>query len=60
MVNSDLVLVAKLTEELAVIRNGVVEVARNLDGLALDLLGELKDVCLGLLDVLRLTGNLDL
>jgi hypothetical protein len=45
---------------LAVVGEHVVVLEGNLDGLALDLLGELKNVSLGLLDVLRLTGNLDL
>lgn len=38
----------------------MVVLKRDLDGLALDLLGELEDVSLGLFDVLRLTGDLDL
>lgn len=60
MVDADLVVGTQTTEELAVVGEHVVVLEGNLDGLALDLLGELEDVSLGLLDVLRLAGNLDL
>ena len=60
VVDADLVVGTQTTEELAVVGEHVVVLEGNLDGLALDLLGELEDVSLGLLDVLRLAGNLDL
>lgn len=60
VVDADLVVGAQTAEELAVVGDGVVVLKRDLDGLAFDLLGELEDVSLGILDVVRLTGDLDL
>jgi hypothetical protein len=60
VVDSDLVLVAQLAKELAIVGDDVVQVARNLDSLALLTLDKLENVLLGLLDLIGLTGNLDL
>jgi hypothetical protein len=59
MVNRDLVVVAELTEELATVGDGVVKVARNLDGLTLLLLDQRQNVLLGLGNVLGSASNLD-
>lgn len=60
VVDADLVVGAQTAEELAVVGDGVVVLERDLNGLALDLLGKLQDVSLGLLDIVRLAGHLDL
>jgi hypothetical protein len=59
MVNSNRKVVTKLTEELATVGDGVVEVARNLDGLSLLLLNKPLDVLLGLGHMLGSTSQLD-
>ena len=60
VVDADLVVGTQTTEELAVVGEHVVVLEGNLDSLALNLLGELQNVSLGLLHVLRLASNLDL
>jgi hypothetical protein len=59
MINSDRVVVAKLAEELATVGNGVVKVARDLDGLTLLLLNKSLDMLLSLGHVLRAACQLD-
>ncbi|GKT57775.1 hypothetical protein ColTof3_05114 [Colletotrichum tofieldiae] len=59
VVNGNLVVVAELAEELAVVGDGVVQAAGDLEGLSLLLLDERGNVLLGLLDVLGATGDLD-
>jgi hypothetical protein len=59
MINGDLVVVAKLAEELSVVRDGMVKAAGNLHGLALLLLDQALDMLLSLGNVLRSTSNLD-
>jgi hypothetical protein len=60
VIDADFVVGAQAAEELTVVCDHVVVLERDLDGLALDLLGELLDVGLGLFDVLGLAGDLDL
>lgn len=59
MINGNLVVVAKLTEELSTVGDGVVQAARNLDSLALLVLDNGQDVLLGLVHILGSTGDLD-
>lgn len=59
VVDSNLVVVAELAEELAVVGDGVVEASRDLNGLTLLGLDEGQDVLLGLVHILGATGNLD-
>lgn len=59
VVNRDLVVTAELAEELAIVGDGVVELAGYLNGLALLLLDEGEDVFLGLLDVGGLSDDLN-
>lgn len=58
MVDGDLVVVSKLAEELSTVGDGMVQAARNLDGLALLVLDDGQDVLLRLVDVLRSAGDL--
>lgn len=59
VIDGNLVVVAELAEELAVVGDGVVQTTRDLQSLALLLLDERGNVLLRLLDVLGATSNLD-
>ncbi|EPE05762.1 hypothetical protein F503_08293 [Ophiostoma piceae UAMH 11346] len=60
VVDGHLVLVPQPAEELAVVGDDVVDAAGHLDGRRVLLLDERLDVLLGLLDIGRLAGDLDL
>jgi hypothetical protein len=59
VVNCDLVLISHLAEELAILRDGVVDSLGNLDGLSLLLLYKTEDMSFGLLNVRRQTDDLN-